>query len=234
LLVTGCVTPTIDYGRQVGSSGQALAVDAQPKRRRGVALLQAIFDAVFDQINDGGYARLTMDRIATAAGTSKAVLYRRWDSKETLVLEALRASLPELAEPPAGRTLREDLLAVLGAVRAALAATRGTALHVVAADGGGGCRTLADERVFVPAHQAILAVLGRAADRGETAPELVTDLIAGIGPALLRSQAIDGVVPTEATIIAVVDQVLLPLLRTCRDSDALEPRAKRPLSKSSG
>ena len=185
-----------------------------PRRRRGPALQRAIFDAVFDQINEIGYARLTMDRLALAAGTSKAVLYRRWDSKEALVLDALRESLPTIPDVPDQGSLRGDLLAVLGAVRAAFAVTKGTAFHLVAAEAGGDCRALANERVFGPAHQAIRNTLGRAAERGEIRPALDSDLVAGIGPALLRSRAIDGEIPPESLVADIVDQVLLPLLRS--------------------
>lgn len=188
------------------------ALTAGARRRRGPALQRAIFDAVFDQINEIGYAKLTMDRVAAAAGTGKAVLYRRWDSKEALVLEALRDSLPVLGDVPDGGGLRDDLLAVLGSLRDALAATKGTAFHVVAAETGPDCRQLADERVFRPARRVILGILGRAAGRGEIRPEAVTDLIADVGPALLRSRAIDGSVPGPAMVTDVVDTVLLPLL----------------------
>ncbi|MEV6925610.1 TetR/AcrR family transcriptional regulator [Dactylosporangium sp. NPDC051485] len=181
-------------------------------RRHGSELQQAIFDAVFEQIGAVGYARLTMDRVATAAGTSKPVLYRRWDSKEALVLDALRESLPVIADTPPGRGLREDLLAILHALRAAFAVTKGTAFHVIAAEAGQDCRRLADERLFAPAHRAILATLHAAAERGEIRPQRATDLVADIGPALLRGRAIDGTVPDQATVGAVVDEVLLPLL----------------------
>lgn len=183
-----------------------------PRRRRGAELQQAIFDAVFDQINDVGYARLTMDRIAAAAGTSKPVLYRRWADKDVLVLDALRESLPTVTEPPPGQSLRADLLHVLGGMRDAFVVTRGITFHVLAAEAGGDCRNLANERLFGPAHQLLLSLLGRAADRGEIRPELVTDLIADIGPALLRNRAIDGPVPDHAVVVAIVDEALIPLL----------------------
>ncbi|MER7006039.1 TetR/AcrR family transcriptional regulator [Dactylosporangium sp. NPDC000555] len=181
-------------------------------RRRGNELQQAIFDAVFDQIGAFGYARLTMDRVAVAAGTSKPVLYRRWDSKEALVLDALRESLPAVPETPLGLGLRADLLAVLHALRAAFAVTKGIAFHAVAVEAGHDCRRLADERIFAPARRAITAILRAAADRGEIDPGSVTELIADVGPALLRNRAIDGTVPDEAMVTAVVDEILLPLL----------------------
>ncbi|MFI9387653.1 TetR/AcrR family transcriptional regulator [Kutzneria sp. NPDC052558] len=199
----------------VTDSGR-LPVAEGAKRRRGVELQHAIFDTVFDLINEIGYARVTMERVAVAAGTSKAVLYRRWDDKESLVLDALRESLPTIPEVPDQGNLRDDLLAVLEVVRSAFAMTKGTAFHLVAAEAGGDCRALADERVFAPAHDAILTTMRRAVERGEARPELVTDLVADIGTALLRSRAIDGEIPPESLVTSIVDEVLLPLLRSTR------------------
>ncbi len=38
---------------------------------------------------EAGYDRLTMDAVAREARASKATLYRRWESKASLVVEAL-------------------------------------------------------------------------------------------------------------------------------------------------
>src|SRR5882757_6502148 len=199
----------------VTDSGR-LPVAEGAKRRRGTELRHAIFDTVFDLINEIGYARVTMERVAVAAATSKAVLYRRWDDKEALVLDALRETLPTIPEVPDQGNLRDDLLAVLEVVRSAFAMTKGTAFHLVAAEAGGDCRALADERVFAPAHDAILTTMRRAVERGEARPELVTDLVADIGAALLRSRAIDGEIPPESLVTSIVDEVLLPLLSSTR------------------
>ncbi|MFD0328721.1 helix-turn-helix domain-containing protein [Streptacidiphilus monticola] len=40
-----------------------------------------------------------MEAVATAARTGKASVYRRWPSKEELVLDALRSTLPEPGVP---------------------------------------------------------------------------------------------------------------------------------------
>jgi AcrR family transcriptional regulator len=184
---------------------------APARRRRGDELRKAIFDAVFQQVNETGYAALTMDRLASAADTSKAVLYRHWESKDALVVDALRNSLPAADEPAPGPDLRADLLTVLDRMRAAVAATRGAAFRVIAAESGGACHLLAEERVFGPARAAILAALRRAADRGECEAALVSEAIADVGPALLRAKALDGPVPSEAVVAGIVDEVLVPL-----------------------
>lgn len=192
--------------------GESHESSAYARRRRGPVLHRAIFDAVFDQIQTVGYARLTMDRVAAAAGTSKAVLYRRWDSKEALVLDALQESMPAMPDVPGQPTLREDLLMLLGALRSALAAAQGIAFHLVAAEVGGDCQALVNERLFAPAHRAVLGALRRAAERGEISAVMATDLIADIGPALLRSRAMDGSALPDALVAAITDEVLIPLL----------------------
>jgi hypothetical protein len=96
-------------------------------------------------------------------------------------------------------------------MRAAVAATRGAAFRVNAAESGGACHLLAEERVFGPARAAILAALRRAADRGECEAALVSEAIADVGPALLRAKALDGPVPSEAVVAGIVDEVLVPL-----------------------
>src|SRR6187551_315250 len=58
-------------------------------RRRGPALTEAIYLATLDELIRDGFADLSFDKIAKAAGTGKAALYRRWAGPEDLVLAAL-------------------------------------------------------------------------------------------------------------------------------------------------
>lgn len=48
-----------------------------------------ILDATFDLLAEVGYDRLTMDAVAGRARAGKATLYRRWDDKCSLVVDAL-------------------------------------------------------------------------------------------------------------------------------------------------
>jgi hypothetical protein len=103
-------------------------------RRRGDALR----GAVFDQLRIVGYANLTMDRVASAAGTSKTVLYRRWATKEDMIADALRHRLPPPGDIPLTGDLRTDVHALLRCVQASFSATRGTAFQLVSAEAGCG------------------------------------------------------------------------------------------------
>src|SRR6187551_3405389 len=69
---------------------------------------QQILDAALEVLADVGYDRLTMDAVAQRARASKATLYRRWNSKLRLVIDALLTIKQAPTVPDTG-SLREDL-----------------------------------------------------------------------------------------------------------------------------
>lgn len=81
-------------------------------RARGIAAEQAILKATLKILSEGGYSALTIDRVAATARASKTTIYRRWKTKEHLVL-AVFGQLP-MAVPIAGPSLEADLIALFG------------------------------------------------------------------------------------------------------------------------
>lgn len=81
-------------------------------RARGIAAEQAILKATLNILSEGGYSALTIDRVAATARASKTTIYRRWKTKEHLVL-AVFGQLP-MAVPVAGPSLEADLIALFG------------------------------------------------------------------------------------------------------------------------
>ena len=66
------------------------------------------------KLQESGYAEPTMERVAERAGTSRAVIYRRWRNRPWLVIAAMRHRQPVLSgQVPDTGTLRGDTLAVL-------------------------------------------------------------------------------------------------------------------------
>jgi AcrR family transcriptional regulator len=185
-------------------------------RRRGETLEQAIFQAVLDQLQSVGYARLTMEGVAACAHTGKAALYRRWPRKEDLVVDALDHAMPSLAELPDTGSLREDLLALLRRTAAMANSATGCALRCLLAevDREHPFARLLHERVFAPRKQAFRAVLERAAERGQVRPGAAGQLVADVGPALVVQRFLaDGPPVPDDYVVSVLDEVVLPLLR---------------------
>jgi AcrR family transcriptional regulator len=89
----------------------------------GAAVLQpgvtaAITDAVMAELVERGYARLSMDGVAKRAGVGKSALYRRWRTKQEMVLAALAEISVPMADVADTGTLRGDLRASASAIAA--------------------------------------------------------------------------------------------------------------------
>src|SRR3954451_25394846 len=70
-----------------------------------------ILDATLALLLEVGYDRLTMDAVARQARASKATLYRRWDDKPSLVVDAMvRAKQAPSVEAHDTGSLRGDLM----------------------------------------------------------------------------------------------------------------------------
>jgi AcrR family transcriptional regulator len=84
-------------------------------RRRDPALDGHILEAAIAALAEVGFDSMTMDQVAARAGSAKTSVYRRWPSKEELVVDALiwmsRQSVNVETVPDTG-DLRGDLLAV--------------------------------------------------------------------------------------------------------------------------
>ena len=173
---------------------------------------QEILDATLDVLAEVGYDRLTMDAVATAARASKATLYRRWNGKVSLIIEALLSQKTPAAAADTG-TLRGDLLetfcgmggmtderqmSILGAVITAISRD---------ADFAEAWRT-----EFIGPKVAIgRAIYERAQARGEVRKDLDLDLIAPALPGIILHRLfLMGQTPTEEVITQVIDQVIIP------------------------
>lgn len=62
---------------------------ARPPGRPRSGVNAVVFAATLSTVNELGYARATVDRIAAAAGVAKTTIYRRWPSKGALIVDCL-------------------------------------------------------------------------------------------------------------------------------------------------
>ncbi|MFN8194614.1 MAG: TetR/AcrR family transcriptional regulator C-terminal ligand-binding domain-containing protein [Nocardioidaceae bacterium] len=170
-----------------------------------------ILQSALDVLAEVGYDRLTMDAVAAKAKASKATLYRRWSGKADLVVDALVSTKPAL-EPPDTGSLRGDLLASYcgrGGLDEDTAATFASVITALGRDEE--FAAVFRERVLVPKMASTHAIFERAQARGEIRPEVDLDLLApALAGIVLHRRYVLGAAPDEATITAVLDQIILP------------------------
>src|SRR5919199_6631258 len=68
---------------------------------------RAITEATLTLLRERGFARMSMDAVARAAGVGKPAIYRRFRDKAHLVASAIEGQLPQLEVPDLGDTRAE-------------------------------------------------------------------------------------------------------------------------------
>lgn len=189
---------------------------ARPGRRRDPGRDTAILEATLDVLADQGYARLTMDAVAHRAKAGKATVYRRWPSKERLVLDALRALDADATArdaPPDTGSLRSDALALLlpetdATIRRRLDVMVGITPMLTDSP------ELADTATAVivePWVEANRIILRRAVERGEIGPATDVETLAWVIPSMTMYRLAVQHRPAPAEwVTMLLDNVLLP------------------------
>jgi AcrR family transcriptional regulator len=92
-----------------------LAQGAAPVRRRtrgrSARIRGAVLDATVDALVAHGIDRVSIADIAARAGVHETSIYRRWGTKETLIIDALFARTEHDLPIPDTGSLRSDLIA---------------------------------------------------------------------------------------------------------------------------
>lgn len=157
------------------SAGSAAAVvGRRPGRPRSEQADRAIIDAALSLFAESGPEGLCIERVAARAGVGKATIYRRWPGKEDLLLDAIAALKTPLPEP-VGRSAREDLTALLGAMCEETAdPRRARQFALLLGEGAKYPRLMARylETVVEPRREVIRKVLRRGIATGELRPNL--------------------------------------------------------------
>lgn len=96
------------------ASRQADGAVRGPGRPREERVTGAVLDAVVDLVTEQGIAAVTMDTVAARAGVSKPAIYRRWPTKQDLIIAAAETRIGTLSVPDLG-DFRAELRFVLTA-----------------------------------------------------------------------------------------------------------------------
>ncbi|WP_307853009.1 TetR/AcrR family transcriptional regulator [Kitasatospora sp. RG8] len=153
-----------------GTDGTTTRAKGRP---RSAAADLAILDATREALAELGWGGLTMGHVATRAKVAKTTLYRRWPSKNELVVDAVASLFDELVMPDLG-SLRADIEAVVAQFADLLARPETqAALLALFAEGTRDRQLRRRIREAIVDPQKRLVRQGRAAAqaRGELAPD---------------------------------------------------------------
>jgi AcrR family transcriptional regulator len=165
-----------------------------PKQRRpggrSARVRAAAIAATLAELAETGYAALSLESVARRAGVHKTTLYRRWGTREELVLEAMLERAGEHISVPDTGSLRDDLLelARTAAANAATPEVAAMARAVAAQSPYDSALAAANHRFWDERLALDAAIVERAIERGEVAagtdPRTVIESV--LGPIHLR------------------------------------------------
>jgi AcrR family transcriptional regulator len=151
---------------QVGPAGRS-AVGRGPRMRA------AVLEATLAELAERGYAALTVDTVARRAGVHKTSIYRRWEDRESLVVDALSEHIASDIPMPDTGAVASDLRLMARALVRWTTSTAGQAIVAALLTDAVQSPELADarRRIFDDRLRRAEPVIARAVARGELPPE---------------------------------------------------------------
>lgn len=160
-------------------------VKSPPGRPRSVQSHQAILRATLDLLAEVGYERMSIEAIAARAGVGKTTIYRRYNSKEELVADAIESLREEISIPDTGSLWGDIDLIIESAAQTTLTplGRQILALIISTASSSPKFAQVYWTKYLLPRRQAFHVVIERAKVRNEiqadTDSDLVFDILSG-------------------------------------------------------
>lgn len=146
---------------------------------RSARVRASVVHAFLELLVESGYSQLTFEALAERAGVHKTTLYRRWGTRENLLLDVALESADAAVPVPDTGSLEGDLVQVAHEVAAYLQVPAAQAmLRAVVAEAMAEPKLASAVRQFWAVRFGRMgAIVGRAAARGEVLVTLEPDLV---------------------------------------------------------
>ncbi|MBL3962468.1 MULTISPECIES: TetR/AcrR family transcriptional regulator [Burkholderia] len=152
-------------------SNSAEAESPSPRRRpggRSARVRDAVVAATIAQLQESGFEGLSIGAVAALSGVNESSIYRRWKSKEGLVMEAVFELFAENIVIPNRGSLHADLVALMSAtVRYLRTGVGRSAIQFVLATYSDAGVTSELHRLWTNRFAAVQQIFERATQRGE-------------------------------------------------------------------
>jgi AcrR family transcriptional regulator len=179
-----------------------------------------LLDAVWEELRAVGYYHLTFDGVAARAGTSKAVLYRRWINRLELVRAALRMHRPLISGTlPNTGSLRGDVIALLEHIALGLNELQPDIVWGILTDAisSSAQSDILQGQVHQTNAAAMERILEQAEVRGEVRSGDIPPRVMTVPFDLARHEMVmTGRPATTEAIVQIVDEIFLPLVMRTR------------------
>lgn len=195
----------------------------EPSHRRGKAVDDKILAAVIAVIENVGTLAIRVDEVAEVAGVNKTTIYRRFPSRDDLVLAAVLAQAEQVVPIPDTGSLETDLFEIAKLVRATVTSPLGRALLSASAETSelAGQRTAYWETRFDAASKVIERAVGCGACPPQSDAPLIIELM--VAPIHFRATQI-GKPISDDYLQLQVDRALSQLTR---GSGAVGPKTRK-------
>ncbi|MCV3315319.1 TetR/AcrR family transcriptional regulator [Pediococcus ethanolidurans] len=185
-------------------------------RRRGKELENALLTAAWEEFQEKGYNKMTMEGIAARAHTTKTVLYRRWPKKSVVLIMAFRKFGPEIRmEPTDTGSLRQDLFNLLsGPIKGFKVLVEETIRGLVAEQIGDHISDLFEGMMTPESNfrKRILVILKQAEKRGEVNLSQLSDRAITLPILMYIDEVLTTGFLTDESLKEIIDDILIPVL----------------------
>ena len=196
----------------------------RPGRKRDHTRDPEILDAALTVLAETGYDGMTIEMVAARAKAGKATIYRRWPSKNELVIDAVACmKAGGLDNLPDTGTLRGDLIAMIKPhsikegekklqVMAGLISMLARAPELA---------QTANAAIVEPRAAANRTLMRRAVERGEISADCDIDTLSLVAPSMAAYRVLILQKPVDrAFLISLIDGVILPAVGLARPENA--------------
>ena len=155
-------------------------------RPRSEEAHRAILDAAIDLFLERGLEGMSIEGVAAKAGVGKTTIYRRWGSKEDLIVAAIDEVIFDVQATDTG-SLRRDLIDVAVKIQTIFASPKARQMfgrmvpHVVAGTPLGRAH---HERIIGPRFARLEGIIAGGIERGELRPDVNPEVVRAlvVGP----------------------------------------------------
>jgi AcrR family transcriptional regulator len=204
--------------------------DPEVRRRpggRSARVRAAVLDATLELLLRHGLEGFKVSEVAEQAEVHETSIYRRWGTRENLLIDALLGATEQLLVPDTG-SLRDDLTAYATDLAEFLATPVGHALeHTLAVAGDDPDTRRARDHYWTSRYERSRQMVTRAIERGElpdtVEPRLVIDML--VSP--LHFRIVLTREPIDARMPAQLVDALLGGIAAAGASGGTEPAGRR-------